>query len=357
VGGLRVRGLLLLDEDLGTAAPEVAHPDTGGVSAMEGLNVGQEHGLGRYVVGVVDIRPVVVRALDGARVGGRVQAEDGVDVALAEAVPLPHVHRSHDRRVAALGEGELPVVHDGVVVVAADVVRALVPAEVVLLSALDLVPLDVDVGVAVRAALLVPDADGVGDLVDRGARAAPRRQADPLSAALPAHVGPAAAAREEADVVVLSVAFDEPDRGVLLPVVDGVGDPVLVGHAGGDLVRHHPVRPEGAGPGPGHGMNRALRGIRGLGVGELVGGPEDDVTLGDRHPVDDLDGLELGPQDRNVDPDVAELFDFGFGIELLDLHGASPSCPGAGRRASVASGAGGHGPPGTGGRRVHTRGR
>ena len=123
------------------------------------------------------------------------------------------------------------IVHDRAEVVGADVVAVGdVLVEVVLAAGLDVGPDDPHDAVAVLAALLVPQPDGVADLVDRGAEAAAGAERDHLHAvALHADRRPAAVALLERHPVgelrgIGGGALDEADARVGVPMGDRLVD-------------------------------------------------------------------------------------------------------------------------------------
>ncbi|MEZ5088613.1 MAG: hypothetical protein R2719_02220 [Micropruina sp.] len=193
-----------------------------------------------------------------------------------------------DGVLPVLGERPARVVHDRGVVVGAHVVAvADVLVEVVLLARLDVRPVDGHPGVPVLAALLVPQAHRMPDLVNRLRQQAAGAQGYVLPAATHAHLGVAAVAGEEPDVVrirglVRRGALHEADDGVLFPMCDRVVDPLLIGHARVDLVGYDAVRPAVLAAGDDHpaldGSAAPVR-HRLFQLGDLA---EDDVALEDR---------------------------------------------------------------------------
>ena len=116
-----------------------------------------------------------------------VQAADALDVSQAQAVALPdsHPRRSGDRVQVVCGECKTGVVHDRIVVIGPDVVAvgdAL--GEVVLAAGDDVLPVDGHIIIAILTALLVPQAQGVADLVNDGSRAEQGCELDELLAPL-----------------------------------------------------------------------------------------------------------------------------------------------------------------------------
>ena len=194
--------------------------------------------------------------------------------------------------------------HDRAVVIRAHVVPVGdVLVKVVLHPRLDLVPVDGHERVAVRARLLVPEADGVACLVDRVAGSAARAEVDELLAALAAHRRRAAGTRPVCDPVgvlrrVRRRAQDESVVRVRLPVGDRVGHPTLVGKSRVDVVRDQAVRPSlvGARNDDAGRYEPAGELLLDLSLAsDLVRGPEHDVPLEHREPVD------LGVLDGAID--------------------------------------------------------
>src|SRR4029450_3491744 len=146
----------------------------------------------------------------------------------AEAAPLPDRDARGNRLDRRLGvalrvlnpEEIRAGVHDRAVVVVAEGPRARGLRELVLLLRDHVVPEDLHVVVAVRAALLVKEADAVADLMDHVAGRAVGADVDELLAALHADPRRALGGALEGDVVRLVAPPDEADLRVCLPVSD-----------------------------------------------------------------------------------------------------------------------------------------
>ncbi len=104
--------------------------------------------------------------------------------------------------------------------------------------------MDRDVFVAVGAAVLVPCAECVSDLVDRVTRRARGRQRDLLPSADVTDVRRAPAPGDEVDVVGFVGPLDELDVRVLAPVIDRVDRPLGVVQVRVDRVVDRVVRPK-----------------------------------------------------------------------------------------------------------------
>ena len=135
--------------------------------------------------------------------------------------------------------------HDRPVIVADDV-DAVVD---MLLEIVDEVRIDVGEGdldelVAVGAALLVPETDGVAELVNDVADHAAVGEDQLLLAAAPAdRRGAAARHAADEDIVLLRGPRLEVDGGIVLPMLDRVEDALLVGDGRVDRVGDGAVRP------------------------------------------------------------------------------------------------------------------
>ena len=182
--------------------------------------------------------------------------------------------------------------HDGAEVVGAQVVAVLyVLVEVVLHRRVDVGPVDLHELVAVLAALLMPQAHGVADLVDGVAGGAARAQRDGLHAAAPPHMRGAAAAGHEAHIVrvlrgVGRRAQHEADHGVGLPMRNGIGDARLVGQRRVHLIGHAAAGPaelHAVRAGDAHREQHRVAGFVGLHVGHAA---KHDVALEDGLAID-----------------------------------------------------------------------
>src|SRR5918993_459903 len=220
-----------------------------------------------------------------------------VEVSLTEGRPLPDLRGRRTggsyRVLPVAGERGSLVVHDRAVVVRPDVVTiGDVLVEVVLTTGLDVLPVDGDELVAILTALLVPQADGVADLVDAapGVTAGAHRDVLPTG---PAHADlrRASGAVKEAHEVreargVGRRPQDEPDDGVLFPVRNGVLHPLLVRHRRVDLVRHLSTGPPELAPRQDDALFEAFATHRGSRRLDLLDTTEVDIPFEDGPTVD-----------------------------------------------------------------------
>ena len=173
------------------------------------------------------------------------------DVAGAELYALTDhgVGVDRDDRVLPIsGERVARVMHDRAVVVPSDVIAVIhMLGEVVDRRRDDVRPLNRDEGVAILAALLMPQSDHVPDLVNAITCRAPITKGDRLASTLPADERRTAIARNEFHPVsvcgVRRIAQDEAKRRVRVPVRDGVVHTRGVDEISGDRIRDGCVGP------------------------------------------------------------------------------------------------------------------
>ena len=148
-----------------------------------------------------------------------------------------------------LSEGCATVVHHGAgVVLGAQVVDLVevVLQEVELHPGLDVAPVDDDVTVPVRPALLMPEAGGVHELVyDDASVDTAIAQTNLLSRPSPTHAAGAPAALHDVDVAPLRGPRHELDAGLLVVLLHGLGDdaPLTAVEGAGDDVGDDALRP------------------------------------------------------------------------------------------------------------------
>ena len=178
-----------------------------------------------------------------------VGAGNSVNIPRGEADALtdgdPRRHRLQ-AGVAVQTEGLAGVVHDGAVIVVAQVARVAQLLKLLVVDAVDVLEQDGEPGVPILAALLVHESKGVSNFVDYSRRFASGTQHDGLLAAGHADAGGAAAIAGELklDVVGLTGARQDLEWGLGVPVVDRVQHAFLIGQAGGDGVIHGRIRPQ-----------------------------------------------------------------------------------------------------------------
>src|SRR5690242_13345578 len=198
--------------------------------------------------------------------------------------------------------------HDRAVVVDPDVVTvADVLVEVVFLACLDVLPVDGYEVVAVFTALLMPETDGVTDLVDRPSGVAARGERDVL---LPDALHPHGrrATIAGAEVHEIGVAggvswrpLDESYDRVGFPVCDRIGDSLLGGQCRVDVIGNHAVRPAELAPGKDDRLFDVCPPHYRVTLFDLFDAAEVDVALEDRTAADDrvLDGSRPEGQARD----------------------------------------------------------
>lgn len=168
------------------------------------------------------------------------------------------------------GETAVSVVHDGAVIVRAEV-DAIAQAGVILTpgDAVDVFVADADVAVTVEAGLGVPEAEGVAEFMDGGDGGAAISEIDELFAAGAAD-GAGAAFVDGADSHEggLTGPFDEAERGGLLPLADSVNSALGVAHPRVDHIVDHRPRPTAVLV-LDHNAAKQFAGGEGLGAGRL----------------------------------------------------------------------------------------
>ena len=157
--------------------------------------------------------------------------------------------------------------------------------EIMLQCRIDVGPYDAHEGVAVFAALFVPKTDGMADLMDRVAGAAPLAQRHRLLPAAPPNLGGAACAGlEHHKIGHTRGTTHEAQRRVRRPMRDGVRHPLLVGHGGIDIERHRRIGPPELLAGDTDRFeNRAAAAA--LGVPQIGDASKDDIALEHRQAV------------------------------------------------------------------------
>ena len=167
------------------------------------------------------------------------------DVSQAESNPLPNRLRSDDGRLRSIhGEGKSPVMHDGSVVVGANVIAVGdLLIEVEGFCRVNVSEVDRDEVVAVLTALLVPQPHCVADLVDRVPLGASSSQRNELLTPDHPDRRTAPPSWPERHKIGLGRPRDETDKCVLLPVCDGASYTSLIGESRIDLERNQPTRP------------------------------------------------------------------------------------------------------------------
>ena len=206
-------------------------------------------------------------------------------------------------RLAVGGKRIGAVVHDGTVVVGADIITyGGCFVEVTRHAGGNIRIIDSDICVAIFAGLFVEETDGVADFMNDGAGAAVRAEHDDLTGdADVADVRPTFAVIGgvgEADIVRFAVAGADGEAAgeAGIPMIDGVGDAGLIGEGGIDFVGDDTGGP--AVVGAGHADAFALG-------GELlfrdrldgVGRAEDDIAIIDGHAVAHLIGHDVAAED------------------------------------------------------------
>src|SRR5262245_29702164 len=174
-----------------------------------------------------------------------------LDIAVAERLSLSNFDagfRWNNRVFAAGAEGVSWIVHDGPIIIFAEVDAVQnVLIEIVTGVLQDLGKLDGDELIAILSALLVPKPDGVADFVNTIARRAGRAENYVLpSAATPDRRSAAASGAEDDEITVSGIgriSLHESDRRIFFPVLDCVGDTLRVRQIGINLEGNRVVLP------------------------------------------------------------------------------------------------------------------